>query len=113
MQSGSYWAYREAGAFDQDPDEGLEVRVLSSGEHTARKAHGCAGCEGLIEPGQRYGKTVMLDEGRFEIQRVHADAGECQASRLAVEARRKAEAKAMFEAEAKAMFEAWSAQPAD
>lgn len=86
MKPGSFWAYHEAGAFDCDPDDlRPDIKVLSTGEHTARKAQGCQCCGGQIAPGQRYKKAVMLYEGAFQIDKSHADHDECAASRKAVE----------------------------
>ena len=86
MSSGSYWAYRDAGAFDCDPEDCKpDVKTLSSGTHTARKAQECNVCNGTIMPGQRYSKIVMIYEGEFQIDRHHADAGQCAAMRSEVE----------------------------
>ncbi len=86
MKSGSYWAYRETGAFDCDPDDcGPDFKVLSQSKHTARKPHSCDICDGLIAPGQWYEKVVLLNDGSFEIRKEHLDREECTAARKTAE----------------------------
>ena len=64
---------------DFEPAEQAEsVKLLRTSQHTARKAHPCIICEGLILPGQRYQLDALLDDGAFSLNRHHRDGAECQ-----------------------------------
>lgn len=71
MQSGSYWAYREAAELQDRDDYPPQMHVLWDKRHTARKAHLCAICDEEISPGSRYRSVGMIYEGVFEVQKTH------------------------------------------
>lgn len=87
--------YEDCDPEDYEPD----FRPLrETREHTARKAHQCNSCDGLIAPGQRYKTFPVLNEGRFEIVRFHADNGQCHQAALDREEQEKLQMKADSEA---------------
>lgn len=66
--------YREP-MISQFQDESPCVRVLFRGVRTARKQHGpCPACNKTINPGERYQRTVTVDEdGAFCVESAHPD----------------------------------------
>ena len=52
----------------EEPD--CDVRVLKDRVSVARKPHSCNGCDfGGIKPGEKYRLVVLIEEGRFKIER--------------------------------------------
>ena len=75
MQSGSFWAYREAAEppdYDQDvPD----VKVLWNKSHVARRPHLCDTCNEVIAPGTLYRSSGWIIDGKFEASKTHGAGG--------------------------------------
>lgn len=73
---------------DYEPSEAPSVRVLYDGTPVARRGYACDGrpMDRHIPPGSRYGKTVSLVDGEFEVFR-HCLGGTCWDEHMA-EARR-------------------------
>lgn len=85
--------------YEDGPEDPTPPAFIRKDEHTARKAHGCGICEGTIWPGQRYRKSVWLDDDGMHIYKSHADRAECEAGRQEAEAYRQA----AWEAEGRAL----------
>ena len=71
-------------ADDYDSGEAPSVRVLYDGTPVARHGHACDGCpmDRHIPAGTRYGKTVSLVDGEFEVFR-HCIDGTCWEEHMA------------------------------
>jgi hypothetical protein len=75
MQSGSYWAFREAAELpDYDPQE-PDFTSLWDKSHIARRPHLCTICGDEIAPGSRYRSIGFLMDGAFETQKIHGVVG--------------------------------------
>lgn len=75
MQSGSFWAYREAAELpDYDPQE-PDFTSLWDKSHVARRSHLCTVCGEEIASGSRYRSIGFIMDGRFEAQKVHGVVG--------------------------------------
>lgn len=71
MQSGSYWAYREAAELPDYDREAPDVRTLWDKQHTARRPHLCDLCGEEIAPGTRYRSVGIVMDGEFATQKMH------------------------------------------
>jgi hypothetical protein len=75
MQSGSFWAFREAAELpDYEPPE-HDFTSLWDKVHVARKPHLCSVCREEIAPGARYRSIGFILDGRFEAMKEHGDGG--------------------------------------
>lgn len=71
MQSGSFWAFREAAELpDYDPQE-PDLTSLWDKVHVARKPHLCTACGEEIAVGTRYRSIGFIMDGRFETIKEH------------------------------------------
>lgn len=71
MQSGSFWAFREAAEVpDYDPDIPV-VKALWNKRPVARVPHQCTACGGEISPGTQYENHGYLIDGEFEQTKQH------------------------------------------
>jgi hypothetical protein len=75
MQSGSYWAFREAAELPDYDRYEPDFTSLWDKSHVARKPHLCSVCGEEIAPGSRYRSIGFLMDGRFETQKVHGVVG--------------------------------------
>lgn len=75
MQSGSFWAFREAAELPDYEQEAPDVRVLWDKCHTARRPHLCDRCNEEISPGTTYRSIGHVIDGVFETMKMHGAVG--------------------------------------
>jgi hypothetical protein len=75
MQSGSYWAFREAAELPDYEQDIPVVKVLWSKVHTARRPHLCTACGEGIAPGTVYRSQGFLVDDVFETSKLHGAVG--------------------------------------
>lgn len=74
---------------DNDYEEPDPPQLLKVTSHTAQQLHDCASCEGYIQPGQRYTRTVIVDDNGWHLYKTHDDPDTCRATRAQLAAWRR------------------------
>lgn len=75
MQSGSFWAFREAAELPDYEQDIPVVKMLWNKTHTARRPHLCTACHDEIAPGSIYRSQGWLIDGVFEASKLHGAHG--------------------------------------
>lgn len=75
MQSGSFWAYREAAELPDYDQDVPDVKVLWNKSHVAQRPHLCDVCNEEIATGTLYRSAGWIIDGTFETSKTHGAGG--------------------------------------